>query len=220
MRIIKNIFIFLAFLVLFLLFPNFSMAKDLDQINEYNITVDPRSNGSLDILYNIKWQVLDSDSEGPLEWVKIGIPNSSVDSIKSVSKNIKSVKYYKDNGDYVRIDFKKSYYKDEIVEFSFSIHQNYMYVIDNDKCCFEFTPGWFDEIEVKKINVLWNAKNVYDSSSKGTNSDNYLTWSSSLKKGKKLTVNITYLKNVFNLDYSKQVDNAPKEKILSFYDIL
>ena len=100
MRKIKNILLLLTFFVLLLLIPNFSMAKDLDQINEYNITIDPRNNGSLDIFYNIKWQVLDSDTEGPLEWVKVGIPNSSVDSIKAKSSNIKSAKYYKDNGVY------------------------------------------------------------------------------------------------------------------------
>ena len=215
MRKIKNILLLLTFFVLLLLIPNFSMAKDLDQINEYNITIDPRNNGSLDIFYNIKWQVLDSDTEGPLEWVKVGIPNSSVDSIKAKSSNIKSAKYYKDNGDYVRIDFKQKYYKDEIVEFSFSIHQDYMYMIENDKCNFEFTPGWFDDIEVKKINIFWNAKNVYTSSSKTTNSDNYLTWSSSLRKGKKLTVNVTYQINMLNLDYSKQAKNAPKNAVFN-----
>ena len=219
MRKNKTVLLYLIFFVLLLLMiPNFCMAKDLDQINEYNITVDPRTNGSLDILYNIKWQVLDSDSEGPLEWVKIGIPNSSVDSIKAVTKNIKSARYYSDSGDYVRIDFKQKYYKDEIIEFSFSIHQNYMYKLENDKCIFEFTPGWFNDLEVKKINIFWNAKNVSSSSSKMTNSDNYLTWSSSLKKGKKLTANVTYLKNNFNLDYSKQSQDAPKEENLNLTD--
>ena len=150
MKKIKLICFCLFFMILLFLIPNLCMAKDLDRINEYNITVDPRNNGSLDIVYNIKWQVLDSDSEGPLEWVKIGIPNSSVDSIKALSKNIKSAKYYSDNGEFIRIDFKKSYLKDEEVEFSFSIHQDYMYKIEGDKCVFEFTPGWFDDIEVKK----------------------------------------------------------------------
>ncbi len=216
MRKIKLFVFGLLFIILFLLIPNLCMAKDLDIINEYNITVDPRSNGSLDIVYNIKWQVLDSDSEGPLEWVKIGIPNSSVDAIKALSKNIKSAKYYKDNGEFIRIDFKKSYLKDEEVEFSFSIHQDYMYKIEGDKCVYEFTPGWFEDIEVKKINILWNSRNVLTSSSKNTNSDNYLVWTSSLKKGKKLTAKITYLKNAFNIDYSKQVDNAPTSSTVQF----
>ena len=213
MKKIKLMCFCLFLVILFLLIPNLCMAKDLDRINEYNITVDPRNNGSLDIVYNIKWEVLDSDSEGPLEWVKIGIPNYSVDNVKALSNNIKSAKYYNDNGDFVRIDFKKSYVENEEVEFSFSIHQSYMYKIDDDLCKYEFTPGWFDDIEVKKINIFWNSKNVLTSSSSETNSDNYLVWTSSLKKGKKLTANVKYLKNVFNLDYSKQVDNLQvKEK--------
>ena len=158
----------LFILVFILLIPNLSFAKDLDRINEYNITVDPRKNGTLDMVYAIKWEVLDSDSEGPLEWVKIGIPNSHVDSIKAISNNIKSAKYYEDNGSYVRIDFKDKYYKGNVVEFSFSLHQDYMYELKNEKCVFEFIPGWFDDIKVKKINVFWNNENVYSSNAKNT----------------------------------------------------
>ena len=47
----------------------------LDEIEDYEITVSPNSDGTLNMLYHIEWKVLDSDSEGPLSWVKVGIPN-------------------------------------------------------------------------------------------------------------------------------------------------
>lgn len=187
----KIIFSFVLFF-LFIIISNICMASDLDRINKYYITVDLRNDGSLDMTYYIKWEVLDSDSEGPLEWVKIGIPNSNVDSIKAVSSNIKSIKYYEDNGDYIRIDFEKAYYEGETVEFSFSFHQEYMYEISGKQVKYEFTPGWFTSAEVEDIQVFWNSEDVVSASSKTINSDNYYTWKSSLKKGKKLTIEVTY----------------------------
>ena len=75
----KNRRLLLSLLFIFLLticisLPSF--AKDLDEIQKYYITVDTRNDGTLDMTYEIEWKVLDSTSEGPLEWVKIGIPNS------------------------------------------------------------------------------------------------------------------------------------------------
>ena len=49
-------------------------AKVLDEILSYEITADVLEDASVDLVYNISWKVLDSDSEGPLEWVQIGIP--------------------------------------------------------------------------------------------------------------------------------------------------
>ena len=126
-----------------------SFAKDLDEIQTYYITVDPRDDGSLDMLYEIEWKVLDSTTEGPLEWVKIGIPNANVDSFKALSKNISKIAYTSLGGDYIRIDFDRPYKAGEIVKFRFSIHQSYMYSINGSECTYSFTPGWFDSIKVK-----------------------------------------------------------------------
>lgn len=198
--IIFSIIIFFAILLL----SNVCMAKDLDIINDYSITVDPRLDGTLDISYNIKWEVLDSTSEGPLTWVKIGIPNSHVDSIRATSSNIKSIRYYSDGGDYVRIDFTKEYNAGEIVDFGFSLHQSYMYTLSGSKCVYNFTPGWFGTLKVKNIDVYWNSDKVLSSTSKKTNSDNYLVWSGSLGKGGKLKTQVTYDINTFNVDTNKQ----------------
>lgn len=189
-KILLTIFIF----ALIILFNNVCFAKDLDQINKYYITVDPRTDGTLDISYHIEWEVLDSTSEGPLTWIIIGIPNSNVDSIKTSSKIIRSATYYGDimGGSYVRIDFKKSYYKGDIITFDFSIHQKYMYNISGSQCIYTFTPGWFDDIVVKDIMVYWNAKNIKSSSAQETNSDNYLVWSAQLAKGAKLKTQVIY----------------------------
>ena len=52
-----------------------SASGDLDEILEYAITVDVNEDGTLNMFYHIRWKVLDSTTEGPLEWVQIGVPN-------------------------------------------------------------------------------------------------------------------------------------------------
>ena len=47
-----------------------------DIIKSYVITVEPSKEGKLDVLYNFSWQAVDSDE--PLTWVDIGMPNSTL----------------------------------------------------------------------------------------------------------------------------------------------
>ena len=74
--------------LLLLLLPVGVMAEPLDEIEEEIIYLKTREDGSLDIQYHIEWEVLDSTSEGPLNWVKIGIPNAYVEDMKALSDSI------------------------------------------------------------------------------------------------------------------------------------
>ena len=65
------------------------LADNLDEIENYTIYAEPDwEDGSVYLKYDITWKVLDSDTDGPLEWVKIGIPNSNVEEIEGYSSNI------------------------------------------------------------------------------------------------------------------------------------
>lgn len=205
----KKILLFsLLFIFFILVFSNTCMAKELDVIHDYIITVEPRTDGTLDMKYHIKWEVLDSTTEGPLSWVKIGIPNANINGIASKSKNVSSIRYLDDGtGDYLRIDFNKDYEKGDIFTFDFSFHVTHMYDLNNTYCKYKFTPGWFNDISVKNLTILWKAKNVSESDSKKKNSDNYLEWETSLIKGQKYTVNVTYPIETFKIDYDKQASN-------------
>lgn len=179
-------------------------AADLDKINNYTTTVTPRDDSTLDIRYHIEWEVLDSTTQGPLEWVKIGIPNQHVDEIRKISKNIKKIKYLSSGGNFVRIDFDKEYKAGEIITFEFSIHQSYMYTIDNSKgkVSFEFTPGWFEDIKVEQAVIKWKAADIQKHNGKA--GGDYVIWNKSLGKNQKITAKVEYSVGRFNLDYNKQ----------------
>lgn len=183
-----------------------STSNPLDEIQEYDLTVDMRNDGTMDIKYHIEWKVLDDESEGPLSWVKIGIPNKHVDEITALSDNIESAEYYTESGNtYVRVDFDREYKADEIISFDFSIHQSYMYVIDEDDHLlrYSFTPGWFDEIEVKSVTIKWNNFNVIKTNSTETEGD-YLVWNASLSFGEKINASVSYNLDAFNTNEDEQ----------------
>ena len=94
----KVIFMILAVAMLLLVLPMNALAVEnpLDEIQNYTIQVDMRNDGTMDIKYRLEWTVLDDTSEGPLSWVKVGIPNKNVDEITALTSNIDKIKYEKD----------------------------------------------------------------------------------------------------------------------------
>lgn len=202
---------FLVFSMLFacligiVVLPANAASEPLDEIQDYTITVHMRPDGTMDIRYHIEWKVLDDDSEGPLEWVKIGNPNKHVDEITALSDNIKKIDYTNNGGSYIRIDFDRAYHEGEIVIFDYTIHQSYMYIIEKDShiCRYSFTPGWFEEIEVKNITIKWSDENVIESTAHKTE-DGYLIWTSSLEMGERLNASVKYNLDTFTTNEDQQ----------------
>lgn len=145
--------------------PMTCKAQNLDEIREYQITVSLECDGSFMMHYYIEWEVLDSTADGPLTWVKIGIPNKNVEEITAYSDSIDDIYYYDKGGEYVRIDLDRAYEAGEVVTMEFSIHQHRMYYFDAVSYPFEdgsyvcdFTPGWFDDIDVDHMQINWEAQ--------------------------------------------------------------
>lgn len=203
-------FLMVVLMALFLLFgirtDVMAADKPLDEIQDYELTVNMRTDGTMDIRYDIEWLVLDGTSEGPLEWVKIGCPNSHVDQIEAISDNIKKIKYMsEDGGSYIRVDFDDSYGTGARIKFSYSIHQSYMYIIEEDEhlCRYSFTPGWFEEIVVDHIRIRWDDSNVISSTAHSTEG-HYLVWEGSLYMGERLNASVKYNLDTFDTDKDKQ----------------
>lgn len=208
-KLIFSLFIFFAIIIC----SNICFGADLDVINQYFITVDPNTNGTLDLTYHLEWKVLDSTTEGPLEWVKIGIPNANVSNIKAISNNIDKIYYYKDKGDFIRIDFKKSYQAGEVLDIDFKFTQSHMYTKYTESCTYTYTPGWFNDINVKKMVIKWNTQKVTSFSPKAKVSDGYYVYTvNNMLKGKFCTVNVSYPSNAFNTSYEMQASHATKTK--------
>lgn len=208
------------FLFIFFVFPLCSCEVgsdgDVDRINYYEIKIDQREDGTLDMTYTIEWEVL-SNSEGPLKWVKIGIPNKYIDSIQNLSDECSKVYYYDDDGEFIRCNLKNSISKGEIANFKFSFHATALYTFDDVKIYYEFIPGWFDEIEVSEIRVLWNNTNVVTSNSNSGTYGDYYVWRYKLDKGESIRVKVDYNRSDYpNLitegDYKAYQNDLKRDK--------
>ena len=188
----------------------FAASGDLDEIVDYRITVDVNEDATLNMVYHVDWKVLDSTSDGPLSWVKIGIPNKHYVSMEPLSDSIKSMRYSSSGGSYVRIDLDRNYYAGEVASFDFKIVQDYMYQVGRDnqgEAVYEFTPGWFDDIEVDNLLVRWNSNKVERIAPAAQQDKGYYTWKASLRKGQRFTVTVGYPDDAFQFDINKTTES-------------
>lgn len=185
---------------------------NLDEIVDYEITVDVNQDGTLSMKYHIEWKVLDSDSEGPLTWVKVGIPNSHYLDYAPLSTTIKSMSVMSGGGTWLRIDLDRSYYKNETVVFEFSLQQDYMYqmnMLTEGETVYEFTPGWFNDIYVDWLVIRWNSDQVVSWSPSCEIDDNgYCTWETALAEGGKYKVQLVYANEAFAFDATKTIGGS------------
>ncbi len=212
-RINKTIPVLFIFILVFLLATGVSYvpaaAAPLDEIVDYEIDADINEDATVNLKYHIEWKVLDSDSEGPLSWVKVGVPNNHCSEPTGLTDNIKKIEFYTSNESYVRIDFDREYYKDEIAVFEFSVVQDYLYQVnklEEGYTQYSFTPGWFDGIAVDDMTVRWNADKAESWKPECFNSSGYLEWNKKgLEPGEKFTVKVSYPNDAYGFDVSKKI---------------
>lgn len=177
-------------------------AKILDEILNYEITADVRDDATVDLTYDVTWKVLDSNSEGPLEWAQIGLPNSHYNEITPLSDNITRISTKNSGGTYAEIYLDKKYYKDEIVQFSYRVNMDYMYQVypEENVAEYTFTPGWFDAAAVDRLLIKWNSDKTLKIEPASLNDGGYYAWEASLAPGEKFTVEISYPTDAYEFD--------------------
>ena len=168
-----------------------------DIIKEYEITVDPLENGSLDISYRFVWQAMDETEE--LTWVEIGMPNQLF-SIKedSLSDTVASAERFVD-GDYVsvRLDLTRAYHGGETLEFSFQIRQENMLCRDEEGYFYELIPGWFNATPVEHYIFRWKNTDGILSANTDTNRFGYRVWEGRMDCGTYVPMQVRYSDNAF-----------------------
>ena len=159
-------------------------------IKEYEITVEPCENGTLDITYSFVWQALDTSED--LTWVEIGMANEHFVA-KTVSNTISAVEKYTD-GDYVslQIDFKRAYQGGETLEFSFTVNQSAMLCKDGDGYFYEFVPGWFNATPVEHYTFRWKDADGLITSNAQREKGGYLIWEGVMDCGTYVLMNVGY----------------------------
>ncbi len=181
----------------------------LDEILRYEITVDVYDDASLNIRYDVSWKVLDSKSEGPLEWAVIGLPNKNTKDYTALSDNIDHISITRDGGYFANVYLDRAYYEGEVVDFSFEVQQDRMYQMNTDTgyTVYSFTPGWFESAAVDELIIHWNIDKVESFSPDSMVEDGYMTWYDSLKPNERYTVEAVYDNEAFAFEMPQESDD-------------
>lgn len=126
-----------------------------DVIHQYDVTVQPLSDGSLDITYHFVWEALDTSEE--LTWVEIGMANGNYTVFHdSFSSNIlNGIPFTEEDYVSLRLYFKQAYIGGDVIEFSFKVNQKDMLCRNEAGYFYEFVPCWFNAIRVEKYTFVW-----------------------------------------------------------------
>lgn len=196
----KN-YIYIALIVIFQIAvvccAVFYNPKPLDCIDNYNVTVTPNKNGSLDIEYSFVWTPIDENED--LTWVSIGMANNNFEIVESSrSANIKAFTYEYDDYGFIGVNiyFVKPYKAGETFEFSFKTHQEKMLCSDGSKMFYEFVPCWFNSTPIKSYTFRWLDKGI-SSSNNDSWQDGYRIWKGSLDCGEYVSMNVNYAPDHF-----------------------
>lgn len=172
--------------------------KPQDIIDNYDITVTPNADGSLDMEYSFKWTALDS----ALTWATIGMANSNFEIIEdSWSDNIMFIHKDCDEYGYSGVEISFDWFDgltldEETLEFSFKIRQYNMLCSDDDGMFYEFVPGWFNSIPVKNYTFRWKDTGVA-SANNDTTENGYKVWKGELNSGEYAKIDVRYPQNYF-----------------------
>lgn len=182
-------------------------AKPQDRIDEYCITVEPRSDGTLDIRYDITWTPLDEDE--PLTWIRVGIANPDVQYYPSqLSDTVNNVTLEED-GDYVAVivTLDHAYYAGETLSISFTLRQGSLLCKDVDGLFYAFVPGWFNATPVDRYVFRWKDSDGLLSSNAPKQEDGWHVWEGSMPCGTYVMMNVRYTEESF--EDAEWVNNVP-----------
>lgn len=182
--------------------PALADSGDLDRIDAYTVTVDPRADGSADITYDIDWQVIGGSADDPLSWVRIGLANDEVDGFENLTPDtVSGVRHVSDaSGSFAHVTFVRRYYapdhaaatgQQSQVHFAFKVHQSQLYTLSGDGAAtYVFTPGWFDDLCVEELTIRWKAADGMAADT-ATLEDGYYIWTfGPMAHGEKATVQV------------------------------
>ena len=180
-------------------------ASPTDEIQDFTIQVDVNEDASLNMTYHVEWKVLyDGGGSEKLTWVNLGVPNSFHENIQPLSDTVKNIV---DKGSTLEIYLDRGYGKDETVAFDFSMTQDHMYQIDKwteGETVYTFTPAWFDDFDVDRLTIRWNADMAGAWQPDCQQEEGYLVFSTALPAGSRYTMSVTYPNSAFGFSEDRQ----------------
>ena len=169
-----------------------------DRIEQYNVTVEPLPDGTLDITYELKWTALDETE--PLTWIEVGMANEDfLICGEGRSNNISSIVKYTDDGYCsARIYLTRNYYGGDTLDIFFKVNQQRLLCRDNNGVLFyEFVPGWFNETPIENYHFKWKLDKSIVNNNAHYESNGFAIWEGSFECGEYELMKVHYSDSAF-----------------------
>ena len=163
-----------------------------DVINAYEITVEPRGDGTLDITYRLLWTPLDEDE--PLTWIEIGMPNRSftVDRTSLGGAASSTVPYIEDDFCTLEVHLDRAYTAGEQLEICFTVNQANMLCKDEDGYFYELIPSWFNATPVEHFTFRWKDAVGLTETNAASKKSSYHVWEGEMPCGTYVPMTVRY----------------------------
>ncbi len=165
-----------------------------DIIKDYTVTVEPHEDGTLDIAYDLVWEVVDASE--PLSWVSIGMANEHYTVYPDTVSEFVTKKKHIVNDGYTALELHfNNYYYTGTINLSFKVHQEEMLCRDINGYFYEFVPCWFNEIPVEHYTFRWKSQDGAFTAQ--SCADGYYIWEGSLECGDYQMMTVRYEEDTF-----------------------
>lgn len=177
------LFVILAVQIVMIIAVCLYQPQPQDVIKQYNVTVEPKADGTLDISYSFVWEA--KDTSEALTWIEIGMANADYAVYAdSFSSNIRSHNRENYDGNVCLVlNLDRAYYGGEVLQFSFKINQQRMLCKDGSGYFYEFVPGWFNSTPVENYTFRWADNGQITQVHGAQRQGGYYVWSGSLECG-------------------------------------
>ncbi len=190
-----------------------------DVINDYKIKISMDDNGVLEMRYDFDYTATTDFPDGGA-YLEIGVPNRNFQILDYGPKNfVVEASANTGSQSQVKLDFDHLPLAGENFSFFFIIKQEKMVNIKDDQVTIQYTPGWFDFAEIRKLTIEW----LFTDTSLLTHIDpepeqqsiNSITWvTNDLEPDEKYTVQVSIDKTYFP-NIEKLEENQAEETGLS-----
>lgn len=193
------------------------------KLMENQVTLTPYSDGTTDITYHQKWQVI----SGHRESIKVGLPNNDYQILSDKnSGDIKSIEPANGDGwSGVEVRLSKDFQAGESFRFGFTVKQIKLFWADENNYHLDFTPGWYDSAEtdklILKVKFFAKMETIVANPKADKTIEDEMIWEKKLDKGEKFEIKIDIPKNLFPKAIDeKNLQTAPQDVLKIFLIII
>jgi hypothetical protein len=187
-------------------------------IQDYKVTLTPKSDGTVEAEYYQKWLV----TGGYIPWITVGTPNANFSIVPQsntgAASSVSSDSYGNWSG--VRIQLDKSYVQGQTFEAGFKIVQRGLFYAEGENYKMLFWPGWYDRAKTEHLEIsvfLFAKPETVKATPEPRREGQWLKWQTdNIAPGQKYTISVSIPKRLMTVKIRSRNQKETRDIIVFF----